>query len=203
MGGVMSTTKIAKDQTKQSRPGDSGPADPENYRQGVKPVDMKLEVVVLGVSDVDRAKAFYGNLGWRLDADFDFGDFRVVQSTPHNSEASIIFGKGVTSAKPGSTDGLVLAVDDIDAARADLVARGVEVSEVFHYAGFPFNNSVDNPRVSGRDPKGRTYFTFASFEDPDGNGWLLQEVKERLPGREWKQQGARAMDVATLAELPP
>jgi catechol 2,3-dioxygenase-like lactoylglutathione lyase family enzyme len=197
----MATTKIGKDQTKQSRPGDSGPADPENYRQGVNPVDMKLEVVVLGVSDVDRAKAFYGNLGWRLDADFDFGDFRVVQLTPHNSEASIIFGKGVTSAKPGSADNLVLAVDDIDAARDDLIARGVAVSEVFHYAGGPFNNAVENPRVAGRDPQGRSYFSFASFEDPDGNGWLLQEIPTRLPGREWKLTGARDLDVATLAEL--
>jgi len=197
----MATTKIAKDQTKQSRPGDSGPADLENYRQRVKPVDMKLEVVVLGVSDVDRAKAFYGNLGWRLDADFDFGDFRAVQLTPHNSEASIIFGKGVTSAKPGSADNLVLAVDDIDAARDDLIARGVAVSEVFHYAGGPFNNAVENPRVGGRDPQGRSYFSFASFEDPDGNGWLLQEIQTRLPGREWELTRARAIDVATLAEL--
>jgi len=165
-------------------------------------MNMKLEVVIIPVSDVDRAKGFYEKLGFRLDGDFVVDEkLRVLQFTPPRSEASIIFGKGVTSAKPGSTDGLVLAVDDIDAARADLVARGVEVSEVFHYAGFPFNNSVDNPRVSGRDPEGRTYFTFASFEDPDGNGWLLQEIKERLPGREWKQQGARAMGVATLAEL--
>ena len=106
-------------------------------------IDMKLEVVVLGVSDVDRAKAFYENLGWRVDADFaaDGGDFRVLQLTPHNSEASIIFGKGITSAKPG-TYSLVLAVDDIDAARADLIARGFDVSEVFHYAGGPFNNAV-------------------------------------------------------------
>src|SRR5213078_587889 len=123
------------------------------------------------------------------------------QFTPPRSEASIIFGKGVTSAKPGSTNGLVLAVDNIDSGRADLIARGAEVSEVFHYANFPFNNSVDNPRISGRDPEGRTYFTFASFEDPDGNGWLLQEVTERLPGREWESTQVRAMDVATLAEL--
>jgi catechol 2,3-dioxygenase-like lactoylglutathione lyase family enzyme len=150
-------------------------------------MNMKLEVVIIPVSDVDRAKAFYEKLGFRLDGDFVVDEkLRVLQFTPPRSEASIIFGKGVTSAKPGSTDGLVLAVDDIDAARADLVARGVEVSEVFHYAGFPFNNSVDNPRVSGRDPEGRTYFTFASFEDPDGNRWLLQEITTRLPGREWK-----------------
>src|SRR5215813_10158380 len=167
----------------------------------VEPVDMKLEVVVLGVSDVDRAKAFYQNLGWRLDIDIVAGDFRGVQITPHNSEASIIFGKGVTSAKPGSADSLVLAVDDIDAARDDLIARGVDVSEVFHYAGGPFNNSVQNPRVGGRDPEGRSYFSFASFEDPDGNGWLLQEITKRLPGREWESTQAQAIDVANLAEL--
>ena len=167
----------------------------------VEPVDMKLEVVLLGVSDVDRAKAFYENLGWRLDIDVANGDFRGVQMTPHNSEASIIFGKGITSAKPGSAHSLVLAVDDIDAARDDLIARGVDVSEVFHYAGGPFNNAVENPRVGGRDPQGRSYFSFASFEDPDGNGWLLQEIQTRLPGREWKLTRARAADVATLAEL--
>ena len=150
-------------------------------------VDMKLEVVVLGVSDVDRAKAFYENLGWRLDADFATGDdFRVVQMTPHNSPASIIFGKGVTAAKPGSADSLTLAVNDVDAARAELIARGVDVSEVFHYAGGPFNNAVANPRVGGRDPQGRSYYSFASFSDPDGNGWLLQAIQTRLPGREWK-----------------
>jgi catechol 2,3-dioxygenase-like lactoylglutathione lyase family enzyme len=168
----------------------------------VEPVDMKLEVVVIGVSDIDRAKAFYENLGWRFDGDFTVGDdFRGVQMTPHNSGASIIFGKGITSAKPGSADSLVLAVDDIDAARDDLIARGVDVSEVFHYAGGPFNNAVENPRVGGRDPQGRSYYSFASFEDPDGNGWLLQEVKMRLPGREWESTRARGMDVARLAEL--
>jgi len=166
-----------------------------------EPVDMKLEVVLFGVSDVDRAKAFYERLGWRLDIDVAAGDFRGVQLTPHNSGASIIFGKGVTSAKPGSAHSLVLAVDDIDAARDDLIARGVDVSEVFHYAGGPFNNAVENPRVGGRDPQGRSYFSFASFEDPDGNSWLLQEIQTRLPGREWKLARARAMDVATLAEL--
>lgn len=163
--------------------------------------NMKIEVVVFGVSDVDRAKAFYENLGWRLDIDVAEGDFRGVQMTPHNSEASIIFGKGVTSAEPGSAHSLVLAVDDLDAARADLIARSVDVSEVFHYAGGPFNNAVENPRVGGRDPQGRSYFSFASFEDPDGNGWLLQEIQTRLPGREWKLLRARATDVPTLADL--
>ena len=160
------------------------------------PVDMKLEVVILGVSDVDRAKAFYENLGWRLDIDVAHGDFRGVQMTPHNSGASIIFGKGVTSAQPGSTKNLVLAVDDIDAARHDLIARGVNVSEVFHFVAGPFNNTVENPRAAGRDPEGRSYFSFASFEDPDGNGWVLQEITARLPGREWKSN-----DVATIADL--
>src|SRR5215472_16948943 len=167
----------------------------------VESVDMKLEVVIIPVSDVDRAKAFYEKLGFRLDGDFVVDEkLRLVQFTPPRSEASIIFGKGVTSVKPGSTNGLVLAVDNIDAARAELNGRGAEVSAIFHYAGFPFNNSVDNPRINGRDPQGRTYFTFASFEDPDGNGWLLQEVTTRAPGREWEVT-AKPVDVAKLAEL--
>jgi len=147
-------------------------------------MDMKLEVVVIPVSDVDRAKAFYEKLGFRLDIDYAANEkFRVLQFTPPGSGASIIFGKGITSAKSGSFDHLVLAVSDVDAARDDLIKRGVDVSEVFHYAGGPFNNAVENPRVGGRDPQERSYFSFASFEDPDGNGWLLQEIKERLPGR--------------------
>jgi hypothetical protein len=112
-----------------------------------------------------------------------------------------IFGKGITSAKSGPADSLVLAVDDIDASRDDLIARGVDVSEVFHYAGGPFNDAVENPRVGGRDPQGRSYCSFASFKDPDGNIWLLQEIQTRLPGREWKLMRAGAMDVATFAEL--
>jgi catechol 2,3-dioxygenase-like lactoylglutathione lyase family enzyme len=168
----------------------------------IEQVDMKLEVVLLGVSDVDRAKAFYENLGWRLDADFVISDdLRIVQLTPYHSEASIIFGKGVTLAKPGSTDNLVLAVDDIDTARDELVTRGVRVSEVFHFAGAPFNIAVENPRVPGYDPDGRSYFSFASFEDPDGNSWLLQEIKTRLPGREWKPARAQNIDAGNLAEL--
>src|SRR6266487_4991877 len=145
-------------------------------------MNMKLEVVIVSVSDVDCAKAFYEKLGFRLDIDIANEDFRGIQFTPPSSEASIIFGKGVTSARPGSAD-LVLAVDEIDAAREDLIAHGVNVSEVFHYAGGPFNNAVENPRVAGRDPEGRSYFSFASFEDPDGNRWLLQEITTRLPGR--------------------
>ena len=163
-------------------------------------MDMKLEVIVVPVSDVDRAKAFYERLGFRLDIDYAANEnFRVIQFTPPRSGASIIFGKGITSAKSGSANILVLAVDDVDVARDDLIARGVEVSEIFHYAGGPMNNTGENPRVGGRDPEGRSYFSFASFEDPDGNGWLLQEVTMRLPGREW--QSTSAMDAATLAEL--
>jgi catechol 2,3-dioxygenase-like lactoylglutathione lyase family enzyme len=147
-------------------------------------MNMKLEVLVIPVSDVDRSKAFYEKLGFRLDIDYAANeDFRVLQFTPPGSEASIIFGKGITSAKRGSADSLVLAVNDIGAARDDLIARGVDVSEVFHYTGGPFNNAVENPRVAGRDPQGRSYYSFASFTDPDGNGWLLQEITTRLPGR--------------------
>ena len=140
-------------------------------------IDYKLEVVTLPVSDVDRAKRFYQSLGWRLDADIAVGDaFRVVQLTPTQSACSVAFGKGVTTGEPGSVQRLILAVDDIDAARADFVSRGIEVSGLFHLAGGP---------VPGPDPEGRSYQTYASFSDPDGNGWLLQEIKTRLPGREW------------------
>jgi catechol 2,3-dioxygenase-like lactoylglutathione lyase family enzyme len=163
-------------------------------------MNMKLEVVIVPVSDVDRAKAFYEKMGFRLDIDIANENFRGIQFTPPRSEASIILGKGVTSIRAGSAE-LVLAVDDLDAARDDLIGRGVNVSEVFHYAGGPFNNAVENPRVAGRDPEGRSYFSFASFEDPDGNRWLLQQITTRLPGRQWEQKRARAMDVATLAEL--
>jgi catechol 2,3-dioxygenase-like lactoylglutathione lyase family enzyme len=141
-------------------------------------VDMKLEVVTLAVSDVDRAKAFYQSLGWRLDADIVVGEnFRVVQVTPPHSACSVAFGKGVTTADPGSAQRLILAVDDIDAAREVLVRRGADVSGVFHLDGGP---------VPGPDPEGRSYQTYASFSDPDGNAWLLQEIKTRLPGREWE-----------------
>ena len=150
-------------------------------------MNMKLEIVFIPVSDVDRAKAFYENLGFRLDIDYVADEnFRALQFTPPQSHASIIFGKGITSAKPGTAE-LVLAVEDVDAARDDLIRRGVNASEVFHYAGGPFNNSVEKPRVAGRHPEGSSYFSFTSFEDPDGNRWQLQEIKERLPGREWKQ----------------
>ncbi|MFA1676668.1 VOC family protein [Rhizobium mongolense] len=140
--------------------------------------DLKLEVFVIPVSDVDRAKRFYDGLGWRLDADFAVGDtFRVVQFTPPGSPSSIHFGTGLTSAAPGSASGLYLVVSDIEAARAELIGRGADVSEIIHRAG------PGQPPVSGRDPERRSYRSYASFSDPDGNGWLLQEVTERLPGR--------------------
>ena len=143
-----------------------------------RPVDMRLEVVVIPVSDVERAKHFYGGLGWRLDADFVIGDeFRVVQFTPPGSPCSFHFGTGITSAVAGSARGLYLVVSDIEAARAELVDRGVDVSEVFHRAG------PGRPPLSGPDPERRSYVSFASFSDPDGNSWLLQEVTARLPGR--------------------
>jgi catechol 2,3-dioxygenase-like lactoylglutathione lyase family enzyme len=163
-------------------------------------MNMKLEVVIVPVSDVDRAKAFYEKLGFRLDIDIVNENFRGIQFTPPRSEASIIFGKGVTPAKPGSAE-LVLAVDNVDAAREDLIARGVNVSEVFHYAGGPFNNTIENPRIAGRDPERRSYLSFASFEDPDGNRWLLQEITTRLPGREWETTQAGKIDIGMLAEL--
>jgi catechol 2,3-dioxygenase-like lactoylglutathione lyase family enzyme len=165
-------------------------------------MNMKLEVIIVPVSDIDRAKAFYEKAGFRLDADYAAGEnFRIIQFTPPLSEASIFIGKGITPGKSGSAGSLVLAVEDVAAAREDLIVRGVKVSEVFHYAAGPFNYSVENPRVSGPDPEGRSYYSFASFEDPDGNSWIMQEITTRLPGREWKATGAPAMDVAQLAEL--
>jgi catechol 2,3-dioxygenase-like lactoylglutathione lyase family enzyme len=147
-------------------------------------MDMRLEVVVLPVADVDRAKDFYKELGWRLDADFTSGpDFRVVQLTPPGSACSVIFGTGVTSAAPGSVDQLLLIVSDIQAARDEIAGRGVEISEVFHDEGGVFHHAGTVGRVPGRDPGGHSYATFASFSDPDGNGWLLQEITTRLPGR--------------------
>ena len=156
---------------------------------GVTRVAMKFEVVVIPVSDVDRAKEFYAKLGWRLDADYDSGkDFRVLQFTPPGSGCSVIFGKNVTAAAPGSCQGLYLIVSDIEAARAELLGHGVEVSEVFHdaagvYAGADEPYLFGRNRVSGADPDHRSYRSFASFRDPDGNGWLFQEITTRLPGR--------------------
>jgi catechol 2,3-dioxygenase-like lactoylglutathione lyase family enzyme len=154
-------------------------------------VDEKLEAVVLPVADVDRAKAFYEALGWRLDADFPIApDYRVVQFTPPNSPASIHFGIGMTTAAPGSAQNLLLVVEDVEAARGELTSHGAEVSDVFHGAG-------QNPdrRVPGPDPEHGSYKSFATFADPDGNTWLLQEVTERLPGRVWPT------DVGALADL--
>ena len=167
---------------------------------GAAKVDMKLELVVIPVSDVDRAKEFYGRLGWRLDADFAGGaDFRVIQFTPPGSGGSVIFGKNVTAAAPGSAQGLYLVVSDIEAARKELLGRGVEVSQVFHgsgvYAGTDEPYLFGRLRVSGPDPQHGSYRSFASFRDPDGNGWLFQEVTTRLPG------GGLSLDLATLTEL--
>ena len=168
-----------------------------------KLVDMKLEVVVIPVSDVDRAKAFYRGLGWRLDAEFAGGDdFRVMQFTPPGSGCSVIFGRNITAAAPGSAQGLYLIVSDIEAARQELLRRGAEVSEVFHGAS-GVSAGTDEPylfgrhRVSGPDPEHRSYRSFASFRDPDGNGWLLQEVTTRLPGR----IDAAATTFASTADL--
>jgi catechol 2,3-dioxygenase-like lactoylglutathione lyase family enzyme len=152
-------------------------------------VDMKLEIAVIPVSDVDRAKRFYDGLGWRLDADFAADDdFRVIQFTPPGSGCSVIFGKNVTAAAPGSAQGLYLIVSDIKAARDELLGRGVKISEVFHdasgvYAGTDDPYLFGRLRISGPDPDNRSYRSFASFSDPDGNGWLLQEITARLPGR--------------------
>ena len=165
------------------------PGDEPTRRASPARVDMKFEIVVIPVSDVDRAKKFYTKLGWRLDADFDSGkDFRVIQFTPPGSGCSIIFGKNVTAAVPGSAQGMYLIVSDIDAARQELLQRGVEVSEIFHSAGDVYSGP-DEPylfgrkRVNGPDPKRGSYRSFASFRDLDGNGWLFQELTTRLPGR--------------------
>jgi catechol 2,3-dioxygenase-like lactoylglutathione lyase family enzyme len=165
---------------------------------GAATVDLKLEVVIIPVSDVDRAKRFYGSLGWRLDADFAFDNgLRVVQFTPPGSGCSIQFGTNITSAAPGSAQDLYLVVADIDAARDELAARGAGVSEVFHPAapGTWFKPMGASGRVSGPAPEHASYFSFATFSDPDGNGWLLQEIKTRLPGR------GLSVDVTTLTEL--
>jgi catechol 2,3-dioxygenase-like lactoylglutathione lyase family enzyme len=150
----------------------------------VKAGELRLEVVVVPVSDVDRAKGFYETLGWRLDADLAVDDgYRVVQLTPPGSACSIIFGTGVTAAPPGSSEGLQLTVYDIDGARADLLGRGVDVSEPFHDVTGVFHHAGTEGRLSGAAPEHADYGSFAAFSDPDGNGWLLQEIKTRLPGR--------------------
>jgi catechol 2,3-dioxygenase-like lactoylglutathione lyase family enzyme len=173
----MTTTQITREQVTQKL----APAT----------VDLKLEVVVIPVSDVDRAKRFYESLGWRLDADLHgAGNWHAIQFTPPGSPCSIHFGTGITTAAPGSIKNLYLVVSDIEAARAELIGRGVEVSDAFHFAGF------GGPAVPGPAPDGGSYGTFATFSDPDGNSWLLQEIKTRLPGR-----GLSNLDLATLTEL--
>jgi catechol 2,3-dioxygenase-like lactoylglutathione lyase family enzyme len=159
-------------------------------------VNYKFEMAVLPVSDVDRAKNFYEGLGWRMDGDFTDGkDWRVVQMTPPGSACSVIFGKGLTAVAPGSMQGNFLVVDNIDVARADLIRRGADVSEVFHFEGVL--QVIDTKgRAPGRDPQDRSYFSLASLRDPDGNSWLLQEIKARLPGR-----GHSNFDVPTLTTL--
>jgi len=158
-------------------------------------VDQKLEVVVLPVADVDRAKRFYEGMGWRADADFASGDdWRLVQVTPPGSPCSVMFGKGFTTAAPGSVQGTFLAVDNLEKARAELTARGVKVSEVFHFEGDRLVLGAKG-RAPGRDPKERSYLSFASFSDPDGNSWLLQEITGRLPGR------GLSVDVASMTAL--
>jgi catechol 2,3-dioxygenase-like lactoylglutathione lyase family enzyme len=160
-------------------------------------VDLKLEVVVVPVSDVERAKRFYESLGWRLDADFAHGDdWRLVQMTPPASPCSVMFGKGFTTAQPGSSQGTFLVVDDVDAARAELIQKGVDVSEVFHFENNLLRAAGTKGRLQGPDPNRHSYFSFASFSDPDGNSWLLQEVTTRFPGR-----GLSSFDVASLTEL--
>jgi len=162
----MASTNVSSDASTEVAGQVAGPAT----------IDLKLEVVTLPVSNIDRAKRFYQSLGWRLDADITAGDdFRVVQFTPPHSQCSIHFGKGLTTDSPGSVDRLILAVRDVDAARAELIRRGADVSEVYE------------TRPAGAESRSdRSYFAYASFSDPDGNGWLLQEITTRLPGREWE-----------------
>jgi catechol 2,3-dioxygenase-like lactoylglutathione lyase family enzyme len=165
-------------------------------------VDMKLEVVVIPVSDVDRAKQFYVRLGWRLDVDIAKDDqFRVVHFTPPGSQCSVLFGKGVTTEEPGSVQGLHLIVSDIETARAELVDRGIDVSAVFHDAGGLFHHAGEEGRVSGPHPARGSYGSFASFSDPDGNGWIFQEVTARLPGRAQTQAATFTSSIELAAVL--
>ena len=192
----VTTVQISLDFDDERREGKSGgeprwhstgpvAREPTDSRRGeAQAMDMRLEVVVVPVADVDRAKDFYKALGWREDADYaSDAEFRVVQLTPPGSPCSIIFGTGITSAAPGSAQGLHLVVSDIDAARAELAACGAEVSEVFHDVGGVFHHAGTTGRVAGPAPEHRSYGSFASFSDPDGNGWLIQEIRTRLPGR--------------------
>lgn len=162
-------------------------------------MDYKLEVLVLPVSDVDRARAFYEKLGFRLDIDYVASDtYRVAQFTPPGSGCSIIFGKGITNAAPGSVQGLHLVVNDIVAARAELVGKGITVGEVFHDAGGIFHHAGTDFDAAGPDPKGRSYASFAKFGDPDGNGWVLQEIRVPGPGRATKPRELSKDELTTL-----
>lgn len=184
----MSGTQMSKEPVSQDQAGQvAGPATS----------DLKLEVVILPVADVERSKRFYGDLGWRLDADFTNGEvWHAVQMTPPGSPCSIIFGKGVTTAAPGSVQGNFLIVNNVDTARAELKAKGVDVSDVFHFDGpRPLHVDGTEGRVAGRHPENRTYSSWASFSDPDGNTWMLQEITTRLPGRGY------GVDVPTLTSL--
>ena len=178
------------------------PMSTETVREHATPavtaaaLDQKLEVMILPVADVDRSRRFYEGLGWRVDADFAHGDdWRVVQLTPPGSPCSVMFGKGFTTAEPGSVQGSFLVVDDVEAARAELLRHGVDVSEVFHFEGGQLRAAGAKGRQPGPDPDGRSYFSFASFTDPDGNSWLVQQVRARFPGRGF------SADVASLTEL--
>jgi len=163
---------------------DQAGSETSTRSEPVKAGEIKLEVVVIPVSDVDRAKQFYESLGWRLDADLAVDDsYRVVQLTPPGSACSIIFGVGLSAAQPGSFEGLQLSVYDIEDVRADLIARGVDVSETFHDVTGVFHHAGAQERVSGAAPEHASYGSFAAFSDPDGNGWVLQEITTRLPGR--------------------
>ncbi len=164
--------------------------EPATQLPSAATADLKLEVVVIPVSDVERAKRFYEGLGWRLDADFVNGDRRAVQLTPPGSPCSIHFGTGLTTAAPGSVQGLFLVVDDIEVARAELIAKGADVTEPFHFA------AILEPPLPGLDPERRSYFSYASFRDPDGNSWLLQEIMTRFPGR-----GLSSIDTPTMTQL--
>jgi catechol 2,3-dioxygenase-like lactoylglutathione lyase family enzyme len=174
------------------------PSDKPISGDGAEKTDMKFEVAVIQVADVDRSKEFYTKLGWRLDADFRYDNgFRVVQFTPPGSGCSVQFGTKMTPAAPGSAQGLYLIVSDIESARRDLATRGIEVSEVFHPGTPGAQFQIDGRgRISGTAPEHATYGSFATFRDPDGDGWLFQEVTTRLPGR-----GLSNLDVATLTEL--
>ena len=175
--------RLAGSATRLVCPGAVRTAPKERQMSSTQTVDTKLEVVVVPVADAERAKRFYEGLGWRLDADFSSGeDWRGLQLTPPGSPCSIMIGKGVTTAVPGSAQGLLLVVDDIQTARAEFIEHGVDVSEVFHFEG-PIHVTGTEGRAPGPDPKRASYASWASFSNPDGNGWLLQEVKTRLPGR--------------------